>query len=63
MGIDFCEWANEIRAQKFVPQHLAPRVKCEEFLFGHTCEFEILVAVVSSGLLQLFPRSALLVIP
>ena len=22
VGIYFCEWANEIRAQKFVPQHL-----------------------------------------
>ena len=39
VGIYFCEWANEIRAQKFVPQHLAPGVMCEQFLIGHTCEF------------------------
>ena len=37
----FCEWANKIEARKLVPQHLAPRVTCEQFLFGHTCEFEI----------------------
>ena len=37
----FCEWASEIKAWKFVPQHLAPRVTCEQFLHGHTCEFEI----------------------
>ena len=37
----FCEWANEIKTQKFVPQHLAPQVTCEQFLLGHTCEFEI----------------------
>ena len=36
----FSEWTNEIRARKFGPQHLAPRVMCEQFLFGHTCEFE-----------------------
>ena len=40
-----------------------PPVTCEQFLLGHTCEFEILVAVVSSGLLQFFPHSTLLVIP
>ena len=53
MWVFFCDWANEIRVQNFLPQHLAPRVTCEQFLFGHTCEFKILVAVVNSGLLQL----------
>ena len=37
----FCEWANEIKAREFEPQHLAPRVTCEQFLLGHACEFEI----------------------
>ena len=37
----FCEWANKIKARKFVPQHLAPWVTCEQLLLGHTCEFEI----------------------
>ena len=37
----FCEWASKIKARKFVPQHLAPRVTCEQFLLGHTCKFEI----------------------
>ena len=37
----FCGWANEIKARKFVPQHLALQVTCEQFLLSHTCEFEI----------------------
>ena len=37
----FCEWANEIKVRKFIPQHLAPQVTFEQFLLGHTCEFEI----------------------
>ena len=49
----FCEWANKIKARKFVPQHLTPQVTCEQFLLGHTCEFEILVVVMNSALLQL----------
>ena len=53
MWVFFCDWANEIRVQNFLPQHLAPQVTCEQFLFGDTCEFKILVAVVNSGLLQL----------
>ena len=55
----FCESVNEIKARKFVPQHLAPWVTCVQFLLSHMCEFEILVAVVNSGLLQLPLRSAL----
>ena len=53
MWVFFCEWAIKIRARKFVRQHFAPQVMCEQFLFGDTCEFKILVAVVNSGLLQL----------
>ena len=44
--------------QKLGPENLylniqPPRVTCKQFLFGDTCEFKILVAVVNSGLLQL----------
>ena len=55
----FCESVNEIKARKFVPQHLVSWVTCVQFLLSHMCEFEILVAVVNSGLLQLPLRSAL----
>ena len=63
MGI-FCEWANEIKAWKFVPQHLAPRVTCEQFLFGHMCEFEIWWQLWIMGFCNFptsntFPRSVL----
>ena len=55
----FCEWDNKIMARKFVPQHLAPRVTCEQFLLGHTCEFEILWQLWIVGFYN-FPTSSTL---
>ena len=54
----------KLRPRKFVPQHLAPRVTCEQFLLDYTCEFEIwwqlwIVGFYNFPTSNTFPRSAL----